>query len=539
MRDDTRRTVLACGVVIATVLAAWWRHRANQRKSRRNALRLRCEAKGVKVLIVGSGLCGLAAALKLQELGIPFEIAEKDEAPGGTWRNNTYPGCAVDVASFLYSLSAYPTPKAGWSRSYCQQPELLAYTNEIIDVFNLRQHIRLNTLVSATRWCESEGCWEVTMQPTSGGADVSRRYKAVISASGPLHHSVCPVDSAGFKGVQMHTAKWDSSADLKGKTIAVVGTGASAIQAIPRLAAIASKMYVVQRTPSWVLGKDSGPMSSLVRWLAALPIVSTLLRALFFLRGEALFHLGFSAKKTFLSSLLEREYHQGIKKHLPKQYDDMIPPHPLGCKRILLASDYLPALGRENVEVLTKASAKGVSQDSLIVAQGGVERALKVDCIVWATGFNPRKLPYTMSVGNLEIQNENDLEALSGAYVGLMAPGIPNHFTLLGARTGLGHNSVLLMAESQLEVAAQLLEKAIDDDACVSVREDVAKEYNDSLDARLESSVWAQCGSWYRNTNGTIDVLFPGSVMEFMSLTKKRLDMSKFVFLPKAKTSRL
>eukprot|EP01059_Diplonema_ambulator_P034616 TRINITY_DN7853_c0_g1_i4.p2 TRINITY_DN7853_c0_g1~~TRINITY_DN7853_c0_g1_i4.p2 ORF type:complete len:507 (+),score=193.34 TRINITY_DN7853_c0_g1_i4:214-1734(+) len=487
----------------------------------------KCVRTGFKACVVGSGMSGICAALKLMDMGVPFVVMEKGNEIGGTWYDNRYPGCQCDVPSYLYSISSYPCPKAGWPRHFSYQPDILKYMIEVVQYFQLRPFIRLSTKVTDLKWVPEEGKWIVT---TECNGDVKvEKYNVVFTGTGPLHVPSFPdIPGKGtFKGKEMHTALWDTTVDLKGKRIAIVGSAASAVQAIPFLAKDASQLYIFQRTPNWVLPKPDFDYPQWSRTLIGLiPPLKYIIRFMIFVRNEATFSIVFSGG--WLADKVKQKMTAHIEKACPKYSGKLIPPYALGCKRILMSNEYYPALMQDNVEVITSA-VEEVHEGGLV----GGGRKVDVDVIVWATGFDIRLetfRPYECSAGETNV--EDKLRDKPELYLGAMLPEFPNFFFLLGPNTGLGHNSVVIMTEAQLTFIEQVLQKIIDTDKHVSVKKSLCEVYNDTLQSRLKSKVWITggCLSWYKNKNGRVDALYPGNCTEFIGVCRQPVDFSHFLF---------
>eukprot|EP01064_Diplonema_japonicum_P032266 TRINITY_DN6010_c1_g1_i1.p1 TRINITY_DN6010_c1_g1~~TRINITY_DN6010_c1_g1_i1.p1 ORF type:complete len:569 (+),score=86.15 TRINITY_DN6010_c1_g1_i1:53-1708(+) len=514
-------------IVVLAVYAGWLFDMTRKAAALKQANTAKCVKTGFKCAIIGSGMSGLASALKLQTMGVPFAIFEKGTDFGGTWYDNRYPGCQCDVPSYLYSISAYPCPKAGWKRHYSFQPDILKYIQELVGYFQLKPYIKVATKVTSVNWLPDEGKWEVTS--SCGSETKTEKYNVVFSGAGPLHVPVYPnVPGKGtFKGLEMHTATWDPTTDLKGKRVAIVGSAASAIQAIPFIAQDASHLTVFQRTPNWVVPK---PDFDYPQWfktaVSMLPFLKYIIRFAIFVRNETTFAVVFSGG--WLADRVKRQMTAHIEHACPKYTGKLIPPYAMGCKRILMSNEYYPALMRDNVDLITSA-VEAVTETGL---QGG-GKSVDVDVIIWATGFDIRLQtfrPYecTAAEGNIE----DELRTKPELYLGAMVPNFPNFFFLLGPNTGLGHNSVIIMTEAQLTFIEQVLQKIIDTQKHISVKKSLCQVYNDELQARLSDSVWVSggCLSWYRNEAGRVDALWPGNCTEFIGVCRQTVNFAHFLF---------
>lgn len=480
------------------------------------------------VAIIGAGFSGLGLGIRLRQAGIEdFVILEAADRIGGTWRDNVYPGCACDIPSPLYSFSF--ALSAEWSRAYPPQPEILAYLERRADEHALRSKIRLATRIARARWVEAEALWRLE---SSQGEVIWARV--LVAATGPLRTPAIPTIPGleDFAGPCMHTARWRPEVDLTEKRVAVIGTGASAIQVIPKIAEIAERVVVVQRTPPWVLPRPDGPIP---RWLRAglrgLPGADRLLRWGVYAAQEA-FGLALYA-----SPWLRRALEGLARRHLARQVPDpdlrasLTPSYALGCKRVLISSEYYPALSRPNVELLPSGLAR-VEAHRVVTASG---EAREVDAIVLATGFQ-----VTSFLAPLEVLGRGAVElsrAWSGgarAYLGLAIPRFPNFFLLLGPNTGLGHNSVIIMLEAQagyvLKCLARMKQEGL---RSLEVRAEALRAFGEEMEAHSKRTVWRAggCTSWYLDEEGRNVTLWPASTLAYRRRTR-RPTWSAFIMEP-------
>ncbi|TGK02903.1 NAD(P)/FAD-dependent oxidoreductase [Leptospira langatensis] len=472
--------------------------------------------KILDVLIIGTGFAGLCMGIRLKKAGIgSFVILEKGNGVGGTWRENTYPGAACDVQSHLYSFSF--APKSNWSRLFGPQREILDYMNDCTDRFGIRSHIRTNVEVNGARFDEKLGIWEIS---TANGEVY--KAKAVVSGTGGLSRPVLPnikgIDT--FKGAKFHSAKWDHNYNLEGKTVAVIGTGASAIQIVPTIAPIVGTLKLFQRTPPWIIPKPDAQIGSSVKGIFKfIPPLRWLFRkAIYWINEIGVIAFAINPK---LMKIIEKFAKNFIAKSIPNPElrQKLTPTYTIGCKRILLSNDYYPALNRENVELVTdgieEITASGVK------TKDGKEH--KVDAIIFATGFQAAE-----AVSPFEIRGRNGQllsdawEDGAEAYLGTTISGFPNLFMIVGPNTGLGHSSMILMIESQVQYALQgiryLRKKNI---KFMDVRKDVQDRFNAEIQDRLSRSVWTTggCVSWYNTSTGRNTTLWPGFTFEFKART--------------------
>jgi cation diffusion facilitator CzcD-associated flavoprotein CzcO len=397
-----------------------------------------------EIAIIGTGFGGLCVAIALQRAGIDsFVMLEKGEDIGGTWRDNQYPGCACDVPSHLYSFSFAPNPN--WSRMYSPQPEIWDYLRRVTDRYRLRPHMRFNTAMTAARYDDGSGTWLIET-----GAGTSLRARSLVSAMGALSRPAFP-DIAGlanFSGEVFHSQQWDQRIDLANKRVAVIGTGASAIQIVPQIAAKVKQLHLFQRTPPWIIPRMDRSITdvehALFRWL---PFTQRLYRYWIYWKME-LRVLGF----TFKTDLLKASEKLAIK-HMHKHIADpalrarLTPNYRLGCKRVLVADDFYPALTRPNVELVTDGIREITS--SGIATVNGAERT--IDVIILATGFHVADNYFDVSIAGKNGVNISDVwQDKAEAYYGATTAGFPNFFMITGPNTGLGHTSMVFMIEAQV-----------------------------------------------------------------------------------------
>lgn len=466
-----------------------------------------------RLAILGAGFGGLGMAIRLLETGRhDFTIFEKAGGFGGTWRDNTYPGCACDIASHLYSFSFEQDP--GWSRTYAPQPEILRYLERTAAKHRLDERVRFNTEIVRLDWDDARRRW--TLTAADGGtfsADV------VVAGVGGLHVPRVPAIPGleRFSGAAFHSARWRHDVDLAGKRVAVIGTGASAIQIIPAIAPAVAKLLVFQRTPPWVLPRHDRPVSRRAQWaFEKIPGAQRLWRALLYMDSEAI-ALGFTVWPWLLGSW-QRQSLALLARHIqdPGLREALTPRYTMGCKRVLLSDDYYPALVRDNVEVST-ARIHEIREHAIVTADG-VERP--VDVIVLATGFrafNPATEIDIRGRGGRRLAD--DWVDGPEAYNGLLVAGYPNLLLLMGPNSGLGHNSIVFMLEAQMRYVLSclgLLESGRL--PVIEVRTEVQRAFNETLRRRFRRTVWdaagagarQPCTTWYRDARGRLSALWPG-----------------------------
>ena len=473
------------------------------------------------IVIIGAGFGGIGMAIALKRAGFSdFVILEKSDDLGGTWCHNQYPGCACDVPSPLYSYSFELNPS--WSRVFAPQQEIWDYLRMCARKYGVEEHIRYGRTVERMDWDEGTRRWDIATRASAGeGQPENYRARAVVSAAGALHLPSYPdIPGAGrFGGPSFHSAQWDKSADLAGKRVAVIGTGASAIQFIPEIAGQAGHLDVFQRTPPWVHPRPDVPIPARVREVfQASPVTARMSRDAIYLLMEAR-ALGFAVHPKLMAPL-----QQMGRRHIERQIADpglraaVTPDYTIGCKRILLSSDYYPTLQRPNVNLVTDDITE-ITETAIITADGA---ALEADVIIYGTGFNVIE-----SVSSLNVSGRDGRKLTPDtleAYQGITLAGFPNFFMLLGPNTGLGHTSVVFMIESQIHHVMSCLRRLARDQAdTIEVREPVLRHYNRELQRRLRRAVWSEggCRSWYLDADGVNRTLWPGFTFEYWARTRR------------------
>jgi len=473
------------------------------------------------VAVVGAGVGGIAAAAMLRDLGGQrFEVLEKSSTVGGTWRDNTYPGCACDVPSHLYSLSFAQNPE--WSRSYPAQPEIERYLERTTDELDLRRSITFGAELRSIRWQTSGSFWELEL-----GDGASRRARSVIMATGPLSRPAMP-DIEGiesFGGTMFHSARWNHDHDLSGERVAVIGTGASAIQFVPEIAPIVEYLTVFQRSAPWVLPRDDRAAPHWRRSLyARVPLLQRLHRWRVYARQEML-SAAFLGRGRTAQGLAQR-IKDGVREHIAASFPDpveqerLVPTYEPGCKRLLIANDWYPALARPDVDICTEPIASITPRG--IRTEDGVEH--EFDTIILGTGFSASDFPGPIRIEGVAGVDLGDRWA-SGAstHLGITVDGFPNLYFLAGPNTGLGHNSIIFMIEAQLHyVRGALLDLRRRGVAATVVRADAVAKFYAEAQRRLADTVWTTgCTSWYRSKSGQVDTLWPGTTIEYWLRTRR------------------
>jgi cation diffusion facilitator CzcD-associated flavoprotein CzcO len=479
---------------------------------------MRAAGNDPAIVIVGSGFAGLCMAIRLKQAGHhDFVILEKNDDLGGTWRDNTYPGCACDVPSHMYSFSFELNP--AWSRMFAPQLEIWEYTRRCADKYEIVPHIRFGRSVERMEWDEAAGRWHIAT--VTGEAYTAR---AVVSGIGALHvPSIPEIPGAGrFTGPAFHSAQWDESCDVSGRRVAVIGTGASAIQFIPEIARQASRVHVFQRTPPWIHPRPDFEIPPPVRaaFGAAPPVMRAFRDGIYWLLEARA--AGFAVHPRLMAPLRWM-----AQRHIKRQVGDpalrakVTPDYTIGCKRILLSSDYYPALTRPNVDLVTEPVVR-ITEHGLACADGS---AYDADVIIYGTGFRTIE-----AVAELDVAGRDGIKLQDvwrdgiEAYHGITISGFPNFFMLLGPNTGLGHNSVIFMIESQVQhVLSCLRLLARQGGETIEVKVSALRRFNDGIQRRLSRSVWSEggCTSWYLDAGGVNRALWPGFSFEYWARTRR------------------
>ena len=471
----------------------------------------------IDVVIVGSGFAGLGAAVALEGAGRRnLLVLEKGDSVGGTWRDNTYPGCACDVQSHLYSFSFAPNPH--WTRTFARQPEIRAYLEGVADRYRLRDRIRFGAQVTDAEW-DGAG-WVVG---TADGQVV--RARVLVWATGPLHIPQIPdVDGLeSFTGAVFHSARWDHDHDLRGRRVAVIGTGASAVQFVPQVQRHAAQLTLFQRTAPWVLPKPDRPIPDALRGLyRALPVAQKVARALVYGRNEMLVGGFRNPRRMRVIERVARAYLAHAFAGRPDLLAAATPDFTIGCKRILLSNDYYLALRKPNVDVVTSAITRVTATG--VVTADGVEHPL--DTIVFGTGFKVGEgMAEGVTIVGRDGRKIHDVWADGPeALLGTTVAGFPNLFTMIGPNTGLGHSSMVYMVESQTRYLLDAL-RTVDAAGAVAIdtRQDRQDAFNAELQRRFDGSVWTSggCASWYLDAQGRNRTLWPGYTFDFRRRTRR------------------
>jgi cation diffusion facilitator CzcD-associated flavoprotein CzcO len=474
-----------------------------------------------RIAIVGSGFAGLGMAIRLQQMGLTsFTVYEAAGDIGGTWRDNTYPGAACDVPSHLYSFSFEPNP--AWSRAFGGQPEILAYLKHCARKYEVARYVRCNAKVAAARFDEVRQLWRIEI--IANGTREYSEADVLIAASGPLSRPAMPrlTGLERFEGKLFHSARWDHTYALEGKRVAVIGTGASAIQFVPQIQPRVAHLDLFQRTAPWIMPKPDKPVAPRARWLFRhLPLTQRFVRSAIYWQLESR-ALGFvvNPKLMTLPMRLSRSYLEHCVKD-PALRAKLTPNYRLGCKRVLLSSDYYRAVSQPNVDVVT-AGIREIVADGIITDDGAHRRA---DAIICGTGFQVNDVGAPFEVTGIDGADLGAMWLRDGpeAYLGVSIANFPNFFMLVGPNTLLGHNSMIYMIESQVQYIADCLRVLRERNArTMNLRPDVQRDFNARLQKEMQRSVWVSgCHSWYQTKSGKVTALWPGFTFIFRKRTRR------------------
>ncbi len=482
-----------------------------------------------RVAIIGTGFGGLGLAIRLKQAGIAdLTLFEKANDVGGVWRDNTYPGAACDVPSHLYSYSF--EQDRGWANRFGKAPEIHQYLRHCADKYAIRPHVRFNTEIASAQFDEALGLWQI--QSTTG-----EQFEAeiLVAAVGQLNRPAYPnlkgLDT--FTGKTFHSARWDHDYDLTGKRVAVIGTGASAIQFVPEIVDQVAQLDLYQRSAPYVIPKPDRVYPRLEKTLfQKLPILQSLDRIWQYGSHEIRL-LGFTTyvnEMSLVEYLFQRHIREEVKDH--KLRHRLMPDYPIGCKRILISNNWYRALVKPQVDVISD----GISEITPTGIRTSDGKLHKTDTIILGTGFAATDFLAPMHITGL---NGRDLKSTwkdgAEAYLGLTVSGFPNLYMLYGPNTNLGHNSIVFMIESQvnyiLDAIRTMTAKGL---RYTDLRQDVQDQFNAEIQTRMKKTIWSQgCTSWYQTADGKNTNNWPGFTVEYRKRTR-HFDLSSYSYVKKA-----
>jgi 4-hydroxyacetophenone monooxygenase len=489
------------------------------------------------VVVIGAGISGICTAIKLSQLGIPYTVLEKNDRIGGTWLENDYPGAGVDTPSHLYSYSFDPSPS--WSRYYAKQPEILTYLQGVVQRHGIESDIRFGVEVIRATYDAVSTQWALEVREPDGSTNI-RTATALISSVGQLNRPQFPeIDGLDtFEGPVFHSAQWRHDVDLTGKRVAVIGTGASAMQVVPAIAGVPEQLLVFQRSPQW-----AAPNGNYLRnveggtqlLMEQVPYYATWYRIrLLWMFNDKLYpslqidpnwpHLDRSVNAT--NDKHRVFFTEHIRESLADRmdlWDKVLPTYPPYGKRILMDNGWYDAITRDDVELITE-KVVGVTTDAIITSDGKRHEA---DVIVLATGFQSKRMLWPMDIHGIDGQSIRELwgDDDARAYLGMTVPGFPNLFITYGPNTNLGHGgSVIFHAECQVNYISRLLVEMVERGIrSVECRKDVFDEYNARVDAAHNRMIWSHRGmdTWYRNARGRVVTNTPWRLLDYWRMTRR------------------
>jgi cation diffusion facilitator CzcD-associated flavoprotein CzcO len=484
-----------------------------------------------EVAVIGAGFSGLIAAIELKRLDRhSFVVLERADEIGGVWRENIYPGCACDVPASLYSFSTHPNPD--WSSNYASQPEILAYLRSVCQQAGIQPHLRFGFNVEQARFDPGTALWQLS---DSSGESLSVRV--LIIAVGPHSRPKFPprLDREIFAGRVLHTAHWDSGVRFSGSTVAVIGTGASAVQVIPKLAPIVSRLLVVQRSAPWVLPRWDRSHSRIEKQLLRrFPVIQRIDRALVYTIME-LIGLAFVGPRIFnelMGAVVRAKLRLEV--HSAKTRKMLLPDYRVGCKRLMVSDEYYPAFNYPNVELITQPFKQLTSRG--FITENGSEYS--VDNVIFGTGFSvadPDSFLPVIGLNDRILSQEWQAKGAQ-AFQGTVISGYPNMLMLLGPNSGLSHSSALHVVDSQMHYLAAYLQYLdhLGESCFLNMKESVQEGYNRNIQSRLRHSIWSSgCRSWYIDRKGRNTVIYPGLTRSFRRLLR-HFDKEAFEVHPAA-----
>jgi len=489
--------------------------------------KLNGEESSPSIVIIGTGFGGLCMAIQLKKAGIEsFTMLEKAGSVGGTWRDNTYPGAACDVQSHLYSFSF--EPKSDWTRKFGLQPEIRSYMESCVSKYGLKPHIQFNKEVISAEFDKATGKWIITAQDGT-----VLRANILVTACGQLNRPAFPKIKGieSFNGKAFHSARWDHDYDLTGKSVAVIGTGASAIQFVPQIVSKVRQVKLFQRSGAWVIAKPDRPFTGFEQWLfGAFPIIDRTYRSLIYWKNESR-ALAFTRFGWVLGTLAWQARWMAWRQVKNKnKRRKLIPDYKIGCKRVLISNDWYRAINHDHVDIVTE-DIDHIESDAVITKDG---RRHPVDALIYGTGFQATDFLAPMTIKGLNGLDLNEAwREGADAYKGIGVSGFPNLFMLYGPNTNLAHSSIVFMLESQVHYVMQCVRMLLDPGLhFMDVKAGRQGEYAASIQKQLKSSVWESgCSSWYKTASGKNTNNWPGFTFSYRLMTRK-LDLQDYELYP-------
>ncbi len=479
----------------------------------------------MRIVIIGGGFSGLGVAIRLLDRGIrDFVVLEKSSQLGGTWRENTYPGCACDVPSHLYSYSFAPNTR--WSRVFAEQAEIQAYLLEVAQRYGVLPHVRLGTEMLRSDWDATRGRW--TVQTNHGPIET----QFIVMGQGPLHEPRLP-EVPGletFTGTTFHSARWNHQHALRGRRVAVIGTGSSAIQFVPKIQPEVERLTVFQRTAPWVLPKPDHAIPPIEKWaLDRVPGFRRTLRGTIYGATEL---LQLAQRRPAAMQQLQRLGLAYLERKVrdPELRRAVTPSFTLGCKRLLLSNTYYDAIQAANAELVphgvTRITPRGV------IDRQGVER--EVDTIIFGTGFHVTDTSTPQKIHGSGGRSVDEVwDGSPTAYLGTTCHGFPNAFFMIGPNTGNGHGSAFVIIEAQANYIVDAIAMAEREQiASLDVRPDAQAAWNTEVQTALATGVFnaGGCSSYYIDRNGRNSAIYPWTTFD-LRWRMRRFDPSPFAIV--------
>ena len=465
--------------------------------------------KTPRIAVIGAGFGGLAAVIELKKRGFhSIVVFEKGDDVGGVWRENTYPGAACDVPSPFYSYSFELNPR--WPHRFSRQPAILDYIRHVADKYDLRRHIRFGTEVVGASFDAHAGTWTVELD-TGETAEVDVLVTAVGQLSRPAFPAIPGADT--FAGASFHSAQWNHGVELSGKRVAVIGTGASAVQFVPAIQPEVAHLDLFQRTPPYVIPRPDREFSQWHhRVFERIRATQLAERGTWYALVEVL-SVAWVYSKPLAAAIkaISRAHMKRQTKAKPGLFEKVWPTYEIGCKRVLFSDNYLPALAQDNVDVLTD-TIREITPTGVVTTDGAHHAA---DVLIWGTGFKATEFlaPMTIRAGDLDLHEQWTEGAR--AYYGMTVPHFPNLFVMYGPNTNTGGGSIIYFLEAQARYLGDYVQFLSDSAGALSLKPHVEESYDRRIQDQLSGSVWSQCSSWYRNSNGRITTNWPALGIDY------------------------
>lgn len=458
-----------------------------------------------RIAVIGTGFGGLAAVIELKRRGHDdIVVFEKGDDVGGVWRENTYPGAACDVPSPFYSFSFAPNPR--WPHRFSRQPAILDYLRAVADDFDVRRHVRFGTTVAGAAYDDETGRWTVQL---ADGTD--EEFDVLVSAVGQLSRPAYPAIEGreSFAGPSFHSAEWRHDVPLAGKRVVVIGTGASAVQFVPAIAPEVAHLSLFQRSAPYLLPRPDRRFSQAHhRLFERLPLTQLAERATWYGMVELLSVAWVYSPALAATLRRASEWHMRRQtRSRPGLFETVWPDYDIGCKRILFSNDYLPALARPNVDVVTDA-IKAVTPRGVLTTDGVEHEA---DVLIWGTGFEATQFLAPMRItgsGGRDLHAQ-EWERGAHAYFGMTVPHFPNLHLMYGPNTNTGGGSIVYFLEAQARYLGDMVDEVVRTGRPLAVRPEVADRHDRLIQSQLADSVWTRCSSWYRQADGRITTNWP------------------------------